>query len=108
MSRSMLVVLMICVAVGIYKYQECRAIAAQVGEGPVMYSTVSCPYCIKARKWLDKNDVPYRECDIEAVPACEEEWRRLGGNGVPFFLYKDEVRSSYSPQWMDQTFLNPT
>jgi len=108
MSRIVLVVVVICVAVGIYKYQERRAMAAQVGEGPVMYSTADCPYCAQARQWMSDNAIPYQECDIEAVRQCGEEWARLGGDGVPLFLYKGEVHHGYSPQWMQQTFLNPT
>lgn len=103
-----MVVVVICVAVGIYKYQERRAMAAQVGEGAVMYSTADCPYCAQARQWLSDNAIPYRECDIEAVRQCGEEWTRLGGDGVPLFLYKGEVHNGYSPQWMQQTFLNPS
>jgi len=108
MSRLTAIVLVICVATGIYKYQDRRVVAAQVGEGLVMYSTADCHYCAKARKWLDKYGVPYRECDIEAVRQCGVEWTDLGGDVVPLFLYKGEVHHGYSSRWLDQTFLKPS
>ena len=108
MNKFLLVVLVVCVAGWYSKHQERSKIVAQAGGDLVMYTTTDCPYCAEARAWLKKNNIAYRECDTEKSRACDAELTRLGGDGVPTFLYKGEVHNGLNLQWMQSTLLNPT
>ena len=57
----------------------------------VVYTTSWCGACAAARRFLDANDVVYREIDIEESQAGRREYRSLGGNGVPVFVIDGRV-----------------
>ena len=70
---------------------EVRAIAAKVKPGEVlMYTTTRCPYCSKARAWLDEYGFSYTECNTETREACATELRGHGGDGVPYLIVRGE------------------
>ncbi len=52
----------------------------------VMYSTVWCGYCKRARGYFKKNSIPFSEKDIEKGARAEKEYKRLKGNGVPLIM----------------------
>ncbi|MGZ8095956.1 MAG: glutaredoxin 3 [Methylosarcina sp.] len=39
----------------------------------VIYTTRMCPYCIMAKRLLDKKGVSYTEIDVESNPRLREE-----------------------------------
>ena len=50
----------------------------------VMYSTASCPYCVRARQLLEKKGVDYTDIRIDQQPALRPEMERLSGrSSVP-------------------------
>jgi glutaredoxin len=52
-----------------------------------LYVTDWCPYCSKAIKFLQANEVPYVVYDIEKdKQAAERKMRLSGRNGVPFAI----------------------
>lgn len=52
----------------------------------VMYSTDWCGYCTKARQYFKRNNIPFREKDIEKSAQAKQEYSRLNGSGVPLIL----------------------
>jgi glutaredoxin len=70
----------------------------------VLYSTKSCGYCRKARAFLAKNKVPFKERDIEKSPAARKELeikaQRAGVrvNGVPVLDVNGQIIPGYNPQ----------
>jgi glutaredoxin 3 len=49
-----------------------------------MYSTRFCPFCVMARRLLDKKGVCYEEVRVDAEPARRDEMRtRSGRHTVP-------------------------
>lgn len=49
-----------------------------------IYSTPTCPYCIKAKKFLDENNVSYENIDVSAdKDAAREVTEKSGQMGVP-------------------------
>lgn len=42
----------------------------------VIYTTRICPYCIMAKRLLDKKGVGYTEIDVESTPGLREELMR--------------------------------
>ena len=67
------------------KVASATAPAAIPGAAPVtMYATRHCPVCIKARRWLLEQKIPFVERDIEREPAAAAELKRKGqAQGVP-------------------------
>ncbi|MBF0424867.1 MAG: glutaredoxin 3 [Magnetococcales bacterium] len=51
----------------------------------VIYSTTTCPYCVKAKKLLDKKQVAYQEINLTLDPGRRDEMlkRANGRKTVP-------------------------
>ena len=56
----------------------------------VMYATVWCPYCARARAYFKRTNTAYVEHDIEKSADAHAEFKRLGGRGVPLILVGNE------------------
>lgn len=57
----------------------------------VVYTTGGCPYCRKAKAWLDEHQIAYQEKNVDADDAARAEWEKLGGRSVPLFAIDGEV-----------------
>jgi mycoredoxin len=68
--------------------QPPQALPAQVPV--VMYATVWCPYCAKARAYFKRTNTAYVEHDIEKSADAHAQFKRLGGRGVPLILVGGE------------------
>lgn len=44
-----------------------------------IYTTVVCPYCVRAKQLLDRKKISYEEILVDAIPALREEMIRLSG-----------------------------
>ena len=62
----------------------------------VMYSTSWCPVCKTAKQFFQQNGVDFVEKDIEKSTSAEQEYKRLGGNGVPLIVVGDNTMSGFS------------
>lgn len=62
----------------------------------VMYSTVWCPYCAKARAYFRSNGITFIEHDIEESAAAHAEFKRLHGRVVPLILVGRERVDGFS------------
>lgn len=50
----------------------------------IIYSTESCPWCKKAKEFLEEHNVKFTEKNVgEDVDAAEEMIRKSGQKGVP-------------------------
>lgn len=51
---------------------------------PIVYSTSSCPWCVKAKEFLQQNKIDYEERNAQENPKYAEElFQKSGGYGVP-------------------------
>ena len=49
-----------------------------------VYSTPTCPYCIKLKAWLDEKGVKYENVDVSADQAAAQKMvEKSGQMGVP-------------------------
>jgi len=62
----------------------------------VLYTTVRCGYCKKAKSFLQKNNVPYTEYDVETSAKGKQDYRKLGGKGVPIILVGQQRMNGFS------------
>lgn len=77
------------------------------GDDILMLTTATCPYCEAARRWLDKHDVSYRECDVETDAACRAQFQARGSPGVPMLKVKGRWQLGFDPQWLVMALDNP-
>lgn len=62
----------------------------------VMYMTEWCGYCKKASRYMDANNIPYTEYDIEKSTRANSEHKRLDGKGVPLILVGKKKMSGFN------------
>jgi len=56
-----------------------------------VYTTGSCPYCVQAKRLLDRKGVTYREIDLSADAAQRAEVMRASGRRtVPQIFINDQ------------------
>jgi glutaredoxin len=55
----------------------------------VLYSMSNCPHCDTAKAYFDKNNIPYRLCNVK-TPAGQKEFRRANFRSVPVIKIGDE------------------
>ncbi|MBN1895150.1 glutaredoxin family protein [bacterium] len=64
-----------------------REKGGQQPESVLIYTASWCSICKKAKAWMDSNNVPYREVDVEKSQENFAAYKRDGGkDGVPFIV----------------------
>ena len=64
----------------------------------MVYTTSSCPYCRKAKAWLDERQVSYEEKHVDSDQVAMAEMIKLGSRTVPTFAIDGElVQKGYEP-----------
>ena len=64
----------------------------------LVYSASWCPDCRTAKRFLEKNNIPFKEVNIETTPgAAEEVIRRTGKRAVPQFVIDGRWIQPYRP-----------
>jgi mycoredoxin len=52
----------------------------------IVYGTQSCPFCIKTRELFSSKKIQFADFDIEKLDKAKQEFRKLGGEGVPLII----------------------
>jgi glutaredoxin len=79
-----------------------RAVQVKAAQEVVMYTTSHCPYCAQAKQYLSQKGVRYREVDIEHSITGKDEYRRLGGNGVPLIMVGTRKVDGFNEALLDR------
>jgi len=66
----------------------------------VMYTTSTCPYCAKARTWLNDKQVPFTECNVEQSAACLAQYELQGSPGVPLMRVRNQWHLGFDARWL--------
>ena len=72
----------------------------------ILYSTSWCPYCKKARAYLKKNAIKFKEYDIEKNTVAKRNYELAGGRGVPFMIKGKSSVAGFSEEKYNK-FLKP-
>ena len=67
----------------------------------VMYSTQACGYCRKAKQYMQSKGIAYSEIDVGKDARGKEEYQRLGGRGVPFFVVGGRTMTGFAEAALD-------
>lgn len=58
----------------------------------LVYSTPTCPYCIRAKQYLKDSGIAFRDIDVSADEAAGEEMiKKSGQMGVPVLDIEGEI-----------------
>ncbi|PIQ91093.1 MAG: NrdH-redoxin [Candidatus Omnitrophica bacterium CG11_big_fil_rev_8_21_14_0_20_41_12] len=58
----------------------------------IVYSTPSCPWCIRLKQFLKENNVLFSDRDVAAdKPAADEMVKKSGQMGVPVLDIEGEI-----------------
>ena len=62
-----------------------------------MYTTSSCPYCIRAKELLNKKGASYKEFNIQTNPQYMADMQRKnpGARTVPQIFINDQIIGGY-------------
>jgi mycoredoxin len=64
----------------------------------LVYSAYWCPDCRTAKRFLQQNNIPFTEIDIESTPgAAEEVIRHTGKRAIPQFVIDGKWVQPYRP-----------
>jgi len=55
----------------------------------ILYSSANCPHCRRAKVFLHREGIAFREMDVSKSPRARKELERLGTRGVPVLLVGD-------------------
>lgn len=69
------------------------------GEPPSIriFTAEWCGVCKKAKQYMRAKDIAFVEYDIEKDPHGRNEYRMLGGRGVPLITIGDQIMHGFSP-----------
>ena len=70
----------------------------------IMYSTSWCGYCKKARSHFTRNNIPFREFDIEKSKQAAKDYKKLKGRGVPVILIGKQRMNGFSANAFDKIY----
>ena len=69
----------------------------------VVYSTPTCPFCVRAKQLLDDNNVEYENYDVAADQAKAEEMvNKSGQMGVPVLDIEGEIIVGFDKEKISQ------
>ena len=70
----------------------------------IMYSTSWCGYCKKAARHFRKNNIPFKEYDIEKSKSAAKAYKKLNGRGVPVILVGKKRMNGFDAQRFDSLY----
>lgn len=57
-----------------------------------VYGTATCPYCKRAKAWLEKQGIDFEDIDLSGDRSRIKEMIKISGqSGVPVIVIDDEV-----------------
>ena len=74
----------------------------------IMYTTSSCGYCAKARKYFAKQSIPFKEKNIETSEKYNREFKKIGGKGVPVILWGKNKMNGFSVEKFERMYEKST
>ena len=68
-----------------------------------VYSTPTCPWCKRAKQFLDDNKISYQNLDVASdKPARDEMITKSGQMGVPVIDIDGEITVGFDEKWLRQ------
>ncbi len=84
------------VAVEGFKFDPNLITTRTANKKVVMYSTEWCGYCKQAARHFRQNNIAFVEHDIEKSSNAANDFKKLGGRGVPLILVGKKKMSGFN------------
>ena len=69
-----------------------------------IYSTPTCPWCIRTKKFLNDNNIPFEDMDVAAdEKAAQEMIQKTGQMGVPVLDIEGTIIIGYDLNKIKET-----
>jgi glutaredoxin-like YruB-family protein len=75
---------------------------AATSRSVTLYTTSWCGICKRAKAHLERKGVPYRALDIEQDRSARDQFKRLGGRGVPLIVVGNRSMHGFDAQRLDR------
>lgn len=72
---------------------------------PILYTTVACPGCHRAKKWLDEHKIKYREVNLAEDWAATARLTSMGLMGAPVLEVNGDYILGFSPARYAKVFV---
>lgn len=79
-----------------YESVSYKTSSVDVGHKVVMYSASWCGVCKRAKRYFQKQGIPFAEYDVEKSSKGKSEYRKLGARGVPVILVGNKRMDGFS------------
>lgn len=70
----------------------------------VMYTTSTCGYCAKARRYFAEKGIRFIEKNIETSEKYHREFNKMGGKGVPVIVQGNNKMNGFSVQKFEKFY----
>ncbi len=68
-----------------------------------VYSTPNCPWCVRAKAYLQENGIPFTEVDVSRDVAAAREMVKISGQmGVPVITINGNVIVGFDKERIDE------
>ena len=68
-----------------------------------VYSTPSCPWCVRAKEYLKGKNIPFEDIDVAADTTKAKEMVKVSGQmGVPVITVDNEVVIGFDQSKLNQ------
>jgi len=68
-----------------------------------VYSTPTCPWCQKTKKFLEEHDIAYQDFNVAADKSARDEMvKKSGQMGVPVIEIDGDIVVGYDEGWLKQ------
>lgn len=68
-----------------------------------VYSTTTCPYCVRAKQFLRENNITFQDIDVSSdQSAADDMIRKSGQMGVPVLEIDGEIIVGFDKERIKQ------
>ena len=69
----------------------------------IIYSTPTCPYCKRAKDYLSRKGIPYKDVNVaQDREKAKEMIEKSGQMGVPVITIDDEIVVGFNQSLLDK------
>ena len=69
-----------------------------------IYSTTTCPYCVRAKQFLKENNITFQDIDVSSDQAAADDMiRKSGQMGVPVLDIDGQIIVGFDKERIQQT-----
>jgi len=68
-----------------------------------IYSTPTCPYCLRAKAYLKEKNVSFEDIDVSVNQEAADEMIKISGQmGVPVIVVGDEIMVGFDKNKLEE------